>query len=110
MKSAKKARLEAAGWKVASAEDFLGLSRAEALYVAVKLALARKLRERRQRRELSQTQLAKVLGSSQSRVAKMEAADPTVSADLLIRSLLTLGSTRRELATAIGPLKIKSVA
>ena len=76
----------------------------------MKLALARKLRERRRRRHLSQTQLAKVLGSSQSRVAKMEAGDPTVSADLLIKSLLTLGSTRRELATAIGRLKVKSVA
>jgi hypothetical protein len=73
MKSAKKARLEAAGWKVASAEDFLGLSRAEALYVAVKLALARKLRERRQRRERSKTQLAKVLGSSQSRGTALRA-------------------------------------
>ena len=80
------------------------------VYVAMKLALARKLRERRRRRHLSQTQLAKVLGSSQSRVAKMEAGDPTVSADLLIKSLLTLGSTRRELATAIGRLKVKSVA
>jgi predicted transcriptional regulator len=110
MKSAKKARLEAAGWKVASAEDFLGLSRTEAVYVEMKLALARKLRERRQRRRLSQTQVAKVLGSSQSRVAKMEAADPSVSADLLIRSLLTLGSTRREVATTIGRLKVKTVA
>ena len=110
MKNAKKARLEAAGWKIGSAEDFLGPSRAEAVYVEMKLALARKLRERRQRRKLSQTQVAKVLGSSQSRVAKMEAADPTVSADLLIRSLLTLGSTRRELATAIGHLKVKTVA
>jgi len=110
MKSGKKARLEAAGWKIGSAEDFLGLSRAEAVYVEMKLALARKLRERRQRRKLSQTQVAKVLGSSQSRVAKMEAADPSVSADLLIRSLLTLGSSRRELAAAIGRLKVKTVA
>ena len=110
MKSGKKARLEAAGWKVGNAEHFLGLSRAEAVYVEMKLALARKLRERRQRRKLSQTQVAKVLGSSQSRVAKMEAADPSVSTDLLIRSLLTLGSSRRELAAAIGRLKVKTVA
>ena len=107
MNSAKKARLEAAGWRVGSTEDFLGLSTAEVVYVEMKLALATTLRERRQDRRLSQTQLAKVLGSSQSRVAKMEAADPTVSADLLIRSLLTLGSTRRELATAIGRVKVR---
>src|SRR5208282_5332776 len=102
MKSAKKARIEAAGWRVGTAGDFLGLSGAEVIYVELKLALATTLRERRQDRRLSQTQLAKVLGSSQSRVAKMEAADATVSADLLIRSLLALGSTRRELATVIG--------
>ena len=107
MNSAKKARIEGAGWKVGTAGDFLGLSAAEVIYVELKLALASTLRERRQDRRLSQTQLAKVLGSSQSRVAKMEAADATVSADLLIRSLLALGSTRRELATVIGRLKVK---
>jgi predicted XRE-type DNA-binding protein len=107
MNSAKKARIEAAGWRVGTAGDFLDLSAAEVIYVELKLALANTLRERRQDRRLSQTQLAKVLGSSQSRVAKMEAADATVSADLLIRSLLALGSTRRELATVIGRLKVK---
>ena len=94
--------------EVGSAEASRGLSAAEAVYVEMKLALARKLRERRQHRKLTQTQLAKVLSSSQSRVAKMEAAHPTVSADFLIRSLLTLGSTRRELATVIGGLKVKT--
>jgi len=110
MKSGKKARLEAAGWKIGSAEDFLGLSRDVAVYVEMNLALARKLPDRRLRQNLSQSEVARVLGSSQSRVAKMEAADPSVSADLLIRSLLTLGSSRRELATAIGRLKVKTVA
>ena len=110
MDATKKARLEAAGWNVGSAADFLGLSKAEAAYVEMKLALARQLRDRRQRRRLSQAQLARLLGSSQSRVAKMEAADPTVSTDLLIRSLLVLGSTRRQVATAIAPRKAKRVA
>jgi transcriptional regulator with XRE-family HTH domain len=86
---------------VGSAADFLGLAPVEAAYVEMKLALARQLRERRLLRKLSQAQLARVLGSSQSRVAKMEAGDRTVSADLLIKSLLMLGTTRREVAAAI---------
>lgn len=112
MNSAKKARLEAAGWKVGTAEEFLGLSKAEAAYVEMKLALARRLRERRRAGKLSQAKLARLLGSSQSRVAKMEAADRSVSTDLLIRSLLVLGSTRSEVAKAIAPRrrKLKSVA
>jgi transcriptional regulator with XRE-family HTH domain len=64
--------------------------------------LSRALKERRSRRRLSQGQLANLLGSSQSRVAKMEAGDPSVSLDLLIRSLLALGATHRDLARALG--------
>ena len=41
------------------------------------------------------------LRSSQSRVAKMEAGDSSVSLDLLIRSLITLGASDRELCKII---------
>jgi len=102
MRKEKKARLERAGWKVGSVSDFLGLSAAEGALVELRLTLSRGLRERRTRRRLSQEQLAKLLGSSQSRVAKMESGDPSVSIDLLIRSLLVMGATRKELATVIG--------
>jgi DNA-binding XRE family transcriptional regulator len=102
MRKEKKARLERAGWKVGSVSDFLGLSAAEAALVELRLTLSRGLRERRTRRRLSQEQLAKLLGSSQSRVAKMESGDPSVSIDLLIRSLLVMGATQKELATVIG--------
>ena len=106
MKKAKRAALQRAGWKVGSAQDFFGLSEAEAALVELKLALSRGLRERRLRRKLSQEQLAKLLGSSQSRVAKMETGDPSVSIDLLIRSLLVLGATQKEVANVIShPLK-----
>ena len=50
---------------------------------------------RRQHHELKRAHL---VGSSQSRVAKMEAADASVSVDLLIRSLLKLGAARKDLA------------
>ena len=102
MRKDKKAKLERAGWKVGSVKEFLGLTAAEEALVELRLTLSRSLRERRTRRRLSQEQLAKLLGSSQSRVAKMEAGDPSVSIDLLIRSLLAIGATHKDLAQAIG--------
>jgi DNA-binding XRE family transcriptional regulator len=101
MKPAKRKRLIARGWAVGDAREFLGLSEEEAAFVELKLALAMNLRERRLKRGMTQTQLAKRLESSQSRVAKMEAGDRSVSLDLLVRSLLTVGATRRELAKVI---------
>jgi hypothetical protein len=107
MNSAKKARLEAAGWKVGTAEEFLGLSKVEAAIVEAKLALARKLKERRLRTRLTQTVLARRIGSSQSRVAKVEAGDPSVSFDLLIKALFATGASRRQLGQAIASRKLK---
>jgi Helix-turn-helix len=101
MKNEKRKKLEAVGWKVGTASQLLGLSRAEAELVDLKLALAQGLRLRREARRLTQGRLAKLIGSSQSRVAKMEAADATVTLDLLLRSLLATGATRRELAKII---------
>ena len=102
MRKEKKAKLERAGWKVGSVRDFLGLSAVEEALVELRLTLSRSLRERRARRRLSQEQLAKLLGSSQSRIAKMESGDPSVSIDLLVRSLLAMGATQKELAHVIG--------
>jgi predicted transcriptional regulator len=94
----KRRRLEAMGWKVGTAQEFLRLTAEEAAYVELKVRLAMGLREWRRRRNLTQAGLAKRLQSSQSRIAKMEAGDPSVSLDLLIRSLLILGASRRELS------------
>ena len=98
MEKQKKKHLEAAGWRVGSAEDFLGLSEGEALYINLKIMLSTKVRQCRKRKKLTQTQLAQRLKSSQSRVAKIEAGDPSVSLDLLIRSLLSLGVTKSDLS------------
>ncbi len=103
MRKDKKARLERAGWKVGTVREFLGISKTEEALVELKLILSRGLRERRARRKLTQAQLARLLKSSQSRVAKMEAGDPSVSIDLLIRSLLAMGATQRDLAQVIAP-------
>jgi DNA-binding XRE family transcriptional regulator len=101
MNKVKRAKLESNGWVVGDAQEFLGLSDAEARFIALKLALSAALRERRTRAKLSQAEFASRIGSSQSRVAKMEAGDPSVSVDLLVRSLLHFGVTSDELAGAI---------
>lgn len=103
MRHAKRERLERAGWKVGTVRQFLGLSEEEEAFLELKLALARSLRERRARKGMTQAQLARLIASSQSRVAKMEAGDRTVSLDLLVRSLLAMGTTKRELAQIIAP-------
>jgi ribosome-binding protein aMBF1 (putative translation factor) len=98
MNTTKRKRIEAKGWKVGSASEFLNLNSEEAAYVEMKLVLSKRLQEARREKKLSQEQLAELLKSSQSRVAKMEAGDPTVSLDLLVRSLLALGASRKTLA------------
>jgi DNA-binding XRE family transcriptional regulator len=98
MNTAKKRRLESKGWKVGTAREFLNLSAEEAAYVELKLALSKNLQEYRRQKKLTQEELARRLKSSQSRVAKMEAGDPSVSLDLLVRSLLALGASRKRLA------------
>jgi DNA-binding XRE family transcriptional regulator len=102
MKSEKKRKLETAGWRVGDAREFLNLTPDESAFVEIKLALARRVRELREEHNWTQAEFAKRVGSSQSRVAKMEAADPTVSVDLLVRSLLAAGANRRELGRVVG--------
>jgi DNA-binding XRE family transcriptional regulator len=101
VKKAKRQDLESRGWTVGSAEDFLGLSDEEAAYIEMKLALSEELKKRRQRNKMTQTELARLVHSSQSRIAKMEAGDPTVSIDLLMKSLLALGVSKKELGRSI---------
>ncbi len=101
MRKDKKKRLAAKGWKIGDAKECLGLSEEESAYIELKFRLAAALRQRRQGKGLSQLGLASKLESSQSRVAKMEAADSSVYLDLVIRSLITLGASDRELSKII---------
>lgn len=102
MKQSNRAKLERHGWRVGSAAEFLALSPEEAALVETKLALSRSLRARRTKQRWSQTALARHLKSSQSRVAKMESADPSVSVDLLLRALFALGATPRDVGRVLG--------
>jgi DNA-binding XRE family transcriptional regulator len=101
MDSEKRQRLQAAGWIVGNASDFLNLTPAEAELIELKVKLALLVKQQRKRQNLSQNALAKKMSSSQSRVAKIESGDPSVSLDLIVRALLTSGATRQELAEAI---------
>jgi transcriptional regulator with XRE-family HTH domain len=104
MKADKRKRLEAAGWRVGSTAEFLGLSDAEQRLVNIKLALAEMVRNEREARGLSQSTLASSLASSQSRVSKAERADPSVTLDLLFRSLFTMGASAAAIAKVISRL------
>ena len=101
MDKKKKKALEAKGYKVDSVNGFLGLSKEESEYIELKLALSQALAERRKRSNLTQDQLAKKLRSSQSRIAKIEKGDPSVSLDLLVKSLLAMGETKKNIAKMI---------
>jgi ribosome-binding protein aMBF1 (putative translation factor) len=105
MDRSKRKRLERAGWKVGSTSEFLALTAAEDELVDMKLSLGSKLRKAREQHKLTQTDLAKRMKSSQSRVAKMEAGDPAVTLDLLIHGLLAAGATRRQIANALASRK-----
>ncbi|MCL5267461.1 MAG: helix-turn-helix transcriptional regulator [Bacteroidetes bacterium] len=98
MNKNKKKRIEARGWKVGNVREFLDLSSEEATYVDLKLTLSKYLQDYRREKNMTQQQLARLLKSSQSRIAKMESGDPSVSLDLLVRSLLALGASRKNLA------------
>jgi transcriptional regulator with XRE-family HTH domain len=99
MNSNKLKRLKAAGWHSGTVRDFLGLQEQEAALVEVKLSLIDAVRKSRQKHRLSQVDLAERIGSSQSRVAKIEAGDPSVSLDLIARALIATGATQKEILT-----------
>ena len=100
MKTNKIERIKAAGWEVGNAEDFLQLSDEESLLLALKLSLISAVKKSRIKRKLSQIDLAKRMKSSQSRIAKIEAGDASVSLDLIVRALIASGATTRDIQVA----------
>ena len=106
-KEARKAtRLESAGWKTVTVQGFLGLSDDDMAIIEVKVALAKRLRAQRTRAGLSQVEVAKIVRSSQPRVAKMEAADKTVSIDLLVKALVKTGVSVQEIGRSLEKIAI----
>lgn len=102
MEAKRKEKLAQLGWQETTVEEFLGLTPEEVAYIELKLALSQALKEVRQQQKLSQQALAERIQSSQSRVAKMEKSDSSISLDILIRSLLALGVTPQEIGGFMG--------
>ena len=95
-----KSKKPKSGWVEGSVQDFLQLSNAEMDLIETRLAASRLLKATRKQRKLTQQALAAKLHTSQSRLAKMEAGDPSVSLDLIFKSLFSLGVSRKRLASA----------
>lgn len=110
MIESKRKRLEAKGWKIGSARDFLDLNDQEEAYIELRLKLADALKRQRISWNLTQDDLARAVSSSQSRVAKMEAGDASVSLDLLVRSLLAMGASNSDLAKIIAGSHVRQKA
>lgn len=105
MDKKKRAKLEKKGWKVGSVNEFLDLTAEEAEYIELKISLGNNVKIIRLSKKISQVSLAKQIKSSQSRIAKMETGDPSVSIDLQVKTLLFLGVTRKDLAKIISSKK-----
>src|SRR6516162_11394028 len=95
----KRKALEAAGWRFGDGADFLGLSEEERRLVELRLGVSRKVRELREKNGVTQQGLASKMKSSQSRIAKIEAAAADVSLDLSIRALFAVGGKLTDLET-----------
>jgi len=102
MKKKRIKELESKGYKVGDIQDFLELTPEEVDYIEIKVALSRRVRELREQRKVTQVHLAQRLGSSQSRISKIETGDSSVSIDLQIRGLLALGESRKDIAAVLG--------
>ena len=99
MNAKKKRRLRAAGFKTGTVQDFLGLTDDETRLIEIKVALALALKQKRKRQKLTQKDLAEIMGSDQSRVARVEKGDGTL--DLIVRALLKAGATRTQIGRAL---------
>ena len=91
MDAAKRKVIEAAGWKVGDAADFLKMSDQERQLLEMRVKLALAIRQQREAHHLSQKQLGALLKTSQPRVAKIERAASDVSMDQLIRAFTMAG-------------------
>jgi predicted XRE-type DNA-binding protein len=94
-------RLEAAGFKFGTVRELFDLSAAEELLVEMKVAIAEAVRALREEHALSQADLARLIGSGQGRVSKLERSFEPASLDTLFRCMLVMGASRRDLAEAI---------
>ena len=96
MNKQKLKKLKDAGWKTGTVQEFLDLTDTESALIEVRVALFEAFQKIRKEKDLTQKQTAKLLKTSQSRISKIETGDPSVTLDLMIRSLVTLGATKKD--------------
>lgn len=101
MKQSKRKKLEKAGFKVGTVQEFLGLPDEEMALIDLKVRLVEMLKNVRQSSGITQRRLAEVMRSSQSRIAKIEASDANVSLDLICKALFAMGVSRQTLGKVI---------
>lgn len=97
MDEQKRKELEEKGFKVGSAGEFLELTPEEESYIDIRLDIRDLVKSQRNKKGWTQQQLAESICSSQSRIAKLEAGDPGISLDLMIKALLQLGTSKKEI-------------
>ncbi|MBO4435298.1 MAG: helix-turn-helix transcriptional regulator [Fibrobacter sp.] len=97
MDKAKKESLEKKGWKFGDVDEYLGLTPAEMVIVEMKAELAKALIKKRKKSGMSQTEASAKAQTSQSRYAKAEHSDSSVSLELMIKLFFSLGADKKEL-------------
>jgi DNA-binding XRE family transcriptional regulator len=97
MNKKKRKQLEDKGFQVGSAADFLNLTPEEEAYIDIRLDISNLVKAQRAKKGWTQEQLARAIGSSQSRIAKLEGGDPGISLDLMIKALLQLGTSKKQI-------------
>lgn len=105
MTNSRQKKLEKAGFKIGTVQEFLNLSDEEMALIDLKVHLVKLLRRGRKSAGISQQSLARLIGSSQSRIAKMEGGDFNISLDLICKALFALKVPAREIGKAFAPRK-----
>jgi predicted XRE-type DNA-binding protein len=95
MDAKRKRKLQELGGRVTAVAEFLGLDEAENAIIELRLELAAAVKKRRTAARMTQAALARAVGSSQARVAKMEGGDPQASLESFVRALVVLGAKLR---------------
>lgn len=93
--------IEQQGFEITTVDDFLGLTPEESAFIEFKLRMARKAREMRKAKSLTQQQMAELTGTDQARISRLENGHDSVSLDMIFQSLFALGVDEKEIATAI---------